>query len=87
MRPEGIRTVVVEVETTLSAAELQTKMQAVAGVRDVVEYENPLADLLYFIGIQLWKLEKRDDFELAELRREIGEAIGEDFRRFPKSWD
>jgi len=80
-----MRKVVVALDSKLSADELLKAIRGLSAVKDVVEYdEDSLADVLYFIGIRIWKMEKRGDVALEELRHEIEVAIGEDFRRFPK---
>lgn len=80
------RTVVVEIETAVPSDELVKKLKSVELVLDASEYEDPLVDVLRDVGLRLWKLERRDTHELADIRRDVEAAIGEDFGRFPKSW-
>jgi len=79
------RTFVVEVETTFDVDmdDLAKHLKDMKGVVSAEEYENPHDYLLFDVGRRLWRLEG-DDWELAEVRRDIEAAIGERFVRFPK---
>ena len=44
-------------------------------------------DFLRSIGERLWKLEGKEDWELADIRRDIEDYIDIDLRHVQKSWD
>jgi hypothetical protein len=83
------RTLVVEIEVSIGTqdGDVLRYIEMMNGVCDAVMYENDSIDALRDVGTRIWKLEGKDDYELAGIRRDIEAELGESFGNVPKSWD